>query len=102
MSENHRGPEVPEVRVPVMKRLDGIARITLEELATTHSVKNGTFQMLAVQDEEWLSVWEKFSFADLQADEKSTKRSKTIDDRSVVAILKKHELHDRSGKPVVY
>ena len=44
MSENHREPEVPEERVPVVERLDGLARITLEELATTHSVKNGTLQ----------------------------------------------------------
>ena len=36
MSENHREPEVPEVRVRVVERLDGLARITLEELAITH------------------------------------------------------------------
>ena len=39
MSENHRGPEVPQV-----ERLDGLARITLEELAMTHFVKDGTLQ----------------------------------------------------------
>ena len=44
MSENHREPEVPEVRAPVVERLDGLARITLEELAITHFVKNGTLQ----------------------------------------------------------
>ena len=38
MSENHRGPEVPEVRVPVVECLDGLARITLEEVAITHFV----------------------------------------------------------------
>ena len=37
MSENHRGPEVPECR-------DGLARITLEELAITRFVENGTLQ----------------------------------------------------------
>ena len=41
MSENHRGPEVPEVRVRVVECRDGLARITLEELAITHSVKDG-------------------------------------------------------------
>ena len=30
MSENHRGPEVPEVKVPVVECRDGFARITLE------------------------------------------------------------------------
>ena len=44
MSENHRGPEVPEVEVPAVECHDGLARITLEELATTHFVKGGTLQ----------------------------------------------------------
>ena len=44
MSENHREPEVPEAGVPAVECLDGLARITLEELATTHFVKNGTLQ----------------------------------------------------------
>ena len=44
MSENHREPEVPEAGVPVVERLDGLVRITLEELAMTHSVKNGILQ----------------------------------------------------------
>ena len=44
VSENHRGPEVPEVRVPVVECRDGLARITLEELAITHSVRDGILQ----------------------------------------------------------
>ena len=36
VSENHREPEVQEAEVPVVERLDGLARITLEELAITH------------------------------------------------------------------
>ena len=44
VSENHRGPEVPEEKVPVVECLDCLARITLEELAITHFVKNGTLQ----------------------------------------------------------
>ena len=44
VSENHRGPEVPEVRVRVVECRDGLARITLEELAITHSVKDGILQ----------------------------------------------------------
>ena len=39
-----RQTEVPEVKVPVEECLDGLARITLEELAITHFVKNGTLQ----------------------------------------------------------
>ena len=44
MSENHREPEVPEEGVPVVERLDGLARITSKELAPIHSVKGGTLQ----------------------------------------------------------
>ena len=44
VSENHRGPEVPEVRVRVVECRDGLARITLEELVITHSVKDGILQ----------------------------------------------------------
>ena len=39
-----REPEVPEERVPVVECLNGLARITLEELATTRSVKSGILQ----------------------------------------------------------
>ena len=44
MIEKHREPEVPEEEVPVEECLDGHARITVEELAITHSVKDGTLQ----------------------------------------------------------
>ena len=44
MSENHREPEVPEVKAPVVECRDGLARTTSEELAITHSVKSGTLQ----------------------------------------------------------
>ena len=44
MSENHREPEVPEVKVRVVECRDSLARITLEELAITHFVENGTLQ----------------------------------------------------------
>ena len=44
MRENHRGPEVPEVRVRVVECRDGLARITSKELAPIHSVKNGILQ----------------------------------------------------------
>ena len=43
-SENHREPEVPEEKVPVVECLDGLARITSKELAVTHVVKSGILQ----------------------------------------------------------
>ena len=44
MSEKHREPEVPREGVPAGESIDGLARITSKELATTHSVKSGTLQ----------------------------------------------------------
>ena len=44
VSKNHREPKVPKERVPVVECRDGLARITLEELAITHSVKDDILQ----------------------------------------------------------
>ena len=44
MSGNHREPEVPVERVPVVECLDGPARMTSKELAPIHSVEGGTLQ----------------------------------------------------------
>ena len=44
---------------------------------------------------------EKCSCAHRQVDEQPSNRSKKNDDKSAAAMLKKHELHDRTGKPIV-
>ena len=44
---------------------------------------------------------EKCSYAHRQVDEQPSKRSKKNDDTSAVAMLKKHDLHDRTGQLVV-
>ena len=44
---------------------------------------------------------EKCFHAHRQVDEQPSKRSKKNGDKSAVAMLKKHELYDRTGKPVV-
>ena len=44
MREKRGEPEVPEARVPVVECLDGLARITLKELAPIHSVQSCTHQ----------------------------------------------------------
>ena len=102
MSENHRGPEVPEVKAPAVERLDGLARITLEELAIPP-------QCLFYKTKSGCRFGEKCSFAHRQVDEQPTKRSKKNDDKSAVAMLKKgdwqerepvtDECHDRPVKP---
>ena len=45
---------------------------------------------------------EKCSYAHRQVDEQPSERSKKNDDKSAVAMLKKHELYDRTGRPFVY
>ena len=75
MSENHREPEVPEAEVPVVERLDGLARITLEELAITHFVKNGTLQnACSTRPRAVVGLGKKCSFAHRQVDEQPTKK----------------------------
>ena len=44
---------------------------------------------------------EKCSYAHRQVDEQPSKRSKKNDDKSAVDMLKKHDLHDRTGQLVV-
>ena len=57
--------------------------------------------MLVLQDQEWLSVCEKCSYAHRQVDEQPSKRPDKNDDKSAVAMLKKYEMHERTGQPVV-
>ena len=63
MIEKHREPEVPEERVRVVECRDGFARITLEELAITHFVRNGN------KTKSGCRFGEKCSFAHRQVDE---------------------------------
>ena len=111
MSENHRGPEVPEVEARAVECRDGLARITSEELAITHSVKDGILpNACSTKNKNGCRFGEKCSFAHRQVDAQPTKWSKSNNDKSAVALLKKgdwHERgsvtdrnHDRSGKPV--
>ena len=95
MSENHREPEVPEEKVPVVECLDGLARITSKDLATTHSVKSGTLQnACSTRPRAVVRLWEKCSYAHRQVDEQPTKRCKKNDDKSAVAMLKKGDWHE--------
>ena len=95
-----REPEVPEEKVPVVECLDGHARITSKELAPIHAVKSGTLQN-ACSGRPRVVVGLVKSAHSRQVDEQPTKRSKTNNDKSAVAMLKKHMLHDRTGQPVV-
>ena len=112
MSENHRGPEVPEVEVPVVECLDGLARITLEELAITHFVKNGTLQNACSTRPRVVVGLRKSAHSHIivRLMNSRQKRSKKNDDKSAVAMLRKgnwqerepvtDECPDQPGKPV--
>ena len=110
MSENHREPEVPEAEVPEVERLDGLARITLEELAITHFVKNGTLQnACSTRPRVVVGLGKSAHSHIVRLMNSRLKRSKKNDDKSAVAMLKKgnwqeretvtDECHDRPGKP---
>ena len=82
MSKKHREPQVPVEEVPVVECLDGLARITSEELAITHSVKRWhPPECLFYKTKSGCRFGEKSSYAHRQVDEQPTKRSKKNDDK---------------------
>ena len=76
--------------------LDGLARITSKELATTHFVKSGTLQN-ACSTRPRVVVGSGKSAAHRQVDEQPSKRSKKNDDKSAVAKLKKGDWQERGS-----
>ena len=92
MRERRREPEVPEARVPVVEC----------EVASFHSVKNGILQNACSTSPRVVADLEKCSYAHRHVDEQPCKRSKKNGGKSAVAMLKKHDLYDRTGRPVVY
>ena len=102
MKEKHREPEVPEEKVPVVECLDGHARITSKELAPIHSVKSGTLQNACFPRPRVVAdLGESARMHIVRLMNNLVKRSKKNDDKSAVAMLKKHDLHDRTEQPVV-
>ena len=73
-----------------------------KELAPIHSVKSGTLQSsCSTRPRVAADLGKSSSYAHRQVDEQPCNRSKKKDDKSAVAMLKKHELHGRTGKSVV-
>ena len=109
VSENHRGPEVPEVKARVVECRDGLARITLEELAITHCVKNGTLQNACTTRPRVVVGLGKSAHSHTVGLMNSRRKGLKSDDKSAVAMLKKgdwqerepvtDECHDRPGTP---
>ena len=101
MRENHREPEVPEEspsgrmsRWPRKDYLKGTCTSSFCE-------KWHPPECLFYKTKSGCRFGEKCSYAHRQVDEQPTKRSNKNDDKSAVAMLKKYDLHDRTGQPVV-
>ena len=85
----HREPEVPEAEVPVEEWLDCRARITLEELAITHFVKNGTLQNACSTRSRVVAGLEQSARMHiLRLMNNLAKGPKKNDDKDAVAVLK--------------
>ena len=106
MSENHREPEVPEEKVPVVEFLDGLASFTSKELAISGTLQNAC----STRPRVVVGLGKSAHTHTVRLMNSRLKgRSKKNDDKSAVAMLKKgdwHERepvtdqnHDRSGKP---
>ena len=101
MREMRREHEVPEAEAQVEECLDCLARITSKEVAPIHSVKYGTLQnACSTRSRVVADFGEKCSYAHRQVDEQLSERSKKNDDKSAVAMLKKHDSYDRTGNPL--
>ena len=97
-----REPEVPEEKVPEVECLDGPARITSKELAPIHSVKNGTLQNACSTRPRAVADLRKSALTHIvRLMSNLVKNPKRMMTKSAVAMLKVHELHDRTGQPVV-
>ena len=107
MSENHRGPEVPEVKVRVEECRDGLARITSKELAIIHP---GTLQNACTTRPRVVVGLGRSAHSHTVRLMNSRRQFKTNNDKSAVAMLKKGNwqeresvsdaYHDRTGQPV--
>ena len=108
--QNHRGPEVPKVKARVGECRDGLARITLEELAITYSVKDGILQnACTTRPRVVVGLGRSAHSHTVRLMNSRPNGPKTNNDKSAVAMLKKGNwqerepvtdgCHDRPGKP---
>ena len=86
----------PEAGVPVVERLDGLARITSKELAITHFVKSGTLQnACSTRPRVVVGLGKSAHSHIVRLMNSRQKGPKKNDDKSAVAILKKGDWHER-------
>ena len=103
MREMRREPEVLEAIVQAVESLDGHARITFKDRAPNHSVNSGTLQnACSTRRRVVADLVRGARMHTVRLTNSLTKGSKKNGDKSAVAMLKKHESHDRTGRAVVY
>ena len=102
MSEKHREPEVPEEKVPLVECLDGLAKITSKELATTQFVKGGTLQnACSTRPREIVGLEKSARMHIVRLMNSPVKGPKKNDDKSAVAMLKKGDWHESVRETVI-
>ena len=84
--------------------VDCHGKITSQELAPIHSVKNGTFQnaCLFYKTKSGCRCGEKCSYAHRQVDEQPSKKAKNDGDKNAVTMLKKCAPCDKTEKRAVF
>ena len=101
MRQNERKPsrtEVPEVKVRVVECRDGLARITSKELARTHFVKSGTLQnACSTRPRVVVGLVQSAHTHIIRLMNSRRKGSKSNNDKSVVAMLKKGNWQERES-----
>ena len=86
----------------MVESIDGLAKITSEELAPTHSVKNGTLQnACSTRPRVVVGLGKRARTHIVRLMNSRLKRSKKNDDKSAVAMLKKGDWHESVWEPVV-
>ena len=102
MREMRREPEVPGEEVPVVECLDGPARITLEELAITHFMTNGTLQnACSTRPRVVVGLWKSGHMHIVRLMNSRQQGPKKNDDKNAVAMLKKNDWHEKIRELVV-
>ena len=82
-------PGVPEEEVPMVERLDGLAKITLKELAITHFVKSGTQNACSTRPRVVVGLEKSAHTHTVRFKNSRLEGPKKNDDKSAVALLRR-------------
>ena len=103
MKEKRRKPEDPEERVPSGRMSRWPCKDYLTGFCTNSLCEKWHLPVcLFFKSESGCRFGEKCSYLHHQVEEQPSKRSQKNGDISAVVMLKKHEQHHRTKRPVVY